>query len=77
MRDILFHSDRFNESFIMVPQATINAFPKEIKCYDKTRTKWKPGTFMLHFAGAWAHVQEVEEDHTGFLMRRYEQEIIW
>jgi mannan polymerase II complex MNN10 subunit len=60
---------------LWIPQWKINAFPEEIKCWDKSGKGWERGTFMLHFAGAWAHLKE--EDPTGFLMRKYEKEIIW
>lgn len=55
---------------VTVLQWKMNAFPKEIKCYDgRDPIPWKPGMFLVHFAGAWAHVKE--EDPTGVLMRRY------
>jgi mannan polymerase II complex MNN10 subunit len=76
MRDILFRSAFMEDKFVMLPQWKINAFPQEIPCYDQRDKKvWERGIFTLHFAGAWAHVKE--EDPTGFLMRKYEQEIIW
>lgn len=58
-----------------IPQWTINAFPEEIGCYDTHKEKWARGMFVVHFAGAWAHV--TEEDPTGYLMRKYEPEILW
>lgn len=57
-----------------IPQWTINAFPKEIGCYDTHKRKWENGMFVIHFAGAWAHVSG--EDPTGQLMKKYEVEII-
>lgn len=60
---------------LWIPQWKINAFPEDIRCWDKADRGWERGTFVLHFAGAWAHVKE--EDPTGFLMRKYEGEIIW
>ncbi|KAF1994059.1 glycosyltransferase family 34 protein [Amniculicola lignicola CBS 123094] len=60
---------------IQVPQWKLNAFPKEIACFDESRQVWEPGMFMLHFAGAWAHVKG--DDPTGQLMTRYEPEIQW
>lgn len=76
MREILFHSSLMDEQFVMVPQWKLNAFPEEIPCYDQLDgKKFERGMFMLHFAGAWAHVKE--EDPTGFLMKKYQQEIIW
>ncbi len=59
----------------VVPQWKLNAFPEEIACYDKDRQVWEHGTFILHFAGAWAHVKG--DDPTGQLMDKYEREIIW
>ncbi|KAH7124168.1 galactosyl transferase GMA12/MNN10 family-domain-containing protein [Dendryphion nanum] len=58
-----------------VPQYLMNAFPKEIACFDEEHKVWSPGAFVLHFAGAWAHVKG--EDPTGQLMKKYENEIIW
>lgn len=60
---------------IQVPQWKLNAFPQEIACFDESKKGWEHGTFILHFAGAWAHVKG--EDPTGQLMRKYEHEIIW
>jgi mannan polymerase II complex MNN10 subunit len=59
----------------VVPQWKLNAFPKEIACYDEDKRVWERGTFILHFAGAWAHVKG--EDPTGQLMKKYENEVIW
>lgn len=56
-----------------VSQKTINAFPEEIKCWDEPNGAWTPGTFLIHFAGAWAHVKE--EDPTGWLMRKYRSQV--
>lgn len=59
----------------VVPQWKLNAFPQEIACFDKVSQAWEPGMFVLHFAGAWAHVKV--DDPTGYLMNKYENEIIW
>lgn len=59
----------------VVPQWKLNAFPQEIQCYDDDKKVWEHGTFVLHFAGAWAHVKG--DDPTGQLMKKYEHEIIW
>ncbi|QDS75934.1 hypothetical protein FKW77_003084 [Venturia effusa] len=75
MRDILFQSSFMSNQFVMIPQWKMNAFPEEIPCYDKDQKMFERGVFMLHFAGAWAHVKE--EDPTGYLMKKYEREIIW
>ncbi|KAL5121210.1 hypothetical protein ACEQ8H_000678 [Pleosporales sp. CAS-2024a] len=59
----------------VVPQWKLNAFPQEIACFDDERRAWEHGAFVLHFAGAWAHVKG--DDPTGQLMKQYEHEIIW
>lgn len=59
----------------VVPQWKLNAFPEEIACFDESQKVWQHGTFVIHFAGAWAHVKG--EDPTGYLMRKYEGQIIW
>lgn len=59
----------------IMPQWKLNAFPQEIACFDDSRQVWEHGTFVLHFAGAWAHVKG--EDPTGQLMKKYEHEVIW
>ncbi|KAF2727594.1 hypothetical protein EJ04DRAFT_505494 [Polyplosphaeria fusca] len=58
-----------------VPQWKLNSFPQEIACFDESRQVWEPGQLILHFAGAWAHVQG--EDPTGQLMQKYEDDIMW
>lgn len=63
------------ETVHQVPQWKLNAFPQEIACFDDSGQAWEHGTFIIHFAGAWAHVKG--EDPTGKLMRKYEHEIIW
>ncbi|KAF1951811.1 hypothetical protein CC80DRAFT_508458 [Byssothecium circinans] len=60
---------------VLVPQWKLNAFPEEIACFDQANIGWSPGTFVLHFAGAWAHVEG--EDPTGQLMKKYEDQVIW
>jgi mannan polymerase II complex MNN10 subunit len=60
---------------IVAPQSELNAFPKDIHCFENNDGEWKPGKFILHFAGAWAHVKG--EDPTGQLMKKYESDIIW
>lgn len=63
---------------VRVPQFKLNAFPEEIKCYDEEKKAWEKGAFVIHFAGAWAHVEDKENnDPTGLLMRKYEKEIVW
>lgn len=76
MRDVV-NNDKNGEAkqALWIPQWKINAFPDEIKCWDKYGRGWERGMFVVHFAGAWAHVKE--DDPTGFLMRKYENDIIW
>jgi mannan polymerase II complex MNN10 subunit len=72
----LFREDAASASrTVQVPQWKLNAFPQEIACFDKAQKVWEHGFFVLHFAGAWAHVKG--EDPTGQLMRKYQREIIW
>jgi mannan polymerase II complex MNN10 subunit len=59
----------------VVPQWKLNAYPQEIACFDEAKKVWEHGTFVVHFAGAWAHVKG--DDPTGQLMEKYEREIIW
>ncbi|GFF22900.1 probable alpha-1,2-galactosyltransferase gmh2 [Aspergillus udagawae] len=44
------------EQVLFIPQWKMNAFPEEILCYDQDNRKWEPGMFVVHFAGAWAHM---------------------
>ncbi|KAJ6035976.1 hypothetical protein N7540_000255 [Penicillium herquei] len=67
--------DPITQCALAIPQWKINAFPEEIGCYDTHKKKWEKGMFVVHFAGAWAHVSG--DDPTGQLMRKYESEIIW
>lgn len=57
------------EKTVFVEQWKMNAFPEEIKCFDKAQRGWEKGMFLVHFAGAWAHVKE--PDPVKFLMRKY------
>ncbi|KAI8940135.1 hypothetical protein NX059_003848 [Plenodomus lindquistii] len=59
----------------VVPQWKLNAFPSEIACFDESNQVWEHEMFVLHFAGAWAHVKG--DDPTGYLMKKYENAIIW
>ena len=65
----------YSDRFIHAPQSKLNAFPEEIKCYEDNSGQWEPGKFILHFAGAWAHVKG--EDPTGQLMKKYKDDVIW
>jgi mannan polymerase II complex MNN10 subunit len=67
--------DNNKDRFLVAPQWKLNAFPEEIACYDDSHKVWEHGTFIIHFAGAWAHVKG--DDPTGQLMRKYEHEIKW
>lgn len=59
----------------LVRQQLMDAYPKEIACFDEDSEEWRYGDFVIHFAGAWAHVKG--EDPTGQLMKKYEGQIIW
>lgn len=77
IRDLIYDNDWDREdrvlaekSVMIMPQRTMNAFPEEIRCVEAQPSGvWSPGDFIIHFAGAWAHLQE--EDPTGYLMRKY------
>lgn len=75
MRDLIAQNKESGGRTVQVPQWKLNAFPKEIACFDESDRVWEPGMFVLHFAGAWAHVKG--EDPTGQLMEKYKGEIIW
>jgi mannan polymerase II complex MNN10 subunit len=60
---------------VFLPQSKLNSFPEEINCYDEHGTPWQEGDLMVHFAGAWAHVQG--EDPTGQLMDQYKRFSEW
>jgi len=55
---------------VFLPQHKMNAFPDEIPCYGRDSRAWEEGDFVIHFAGAWAHVKG--DDPYGELMRKYE-----
>lgn len=74
MSNLLLSKDPLAMHVIRIPQWKINAFPPEIGCYDENKREWEKGMFVIHFAGAWAHI--VGEDPTGYLMRKYEQQIL-
>jgi mannan polymerase II complex MNN10 subunit len=72
----MFRSAFLEDKFIMIPQHAINAFPEEIRCWDQRYKKpFEQGMFFIHFAGAWAHVKE--DDPTGFLMQKYQHQIVY
>ena len=59
---------------VIVRQWRMNAFPEEIPCYDDGKTHWEEGMFVIHFAGAWAHVKG--DDPTSDLMRKYQRFVV-
>jgi mannan polymerase II complex MNN10 subunit len=63
------------EHALFIPQWKMNAFPEEIPCYDKDKRKWERGMFVVHFAGAWAHVRNTT-DAKGDLCRKYYWKIV-
>ncbi|RMZ66716.1 galactosyl transferase GMA12 MNN10 family-domain-containing [Pyrenophora seminiperda CCB06] len=65
----------YKDRHIVAPQSQLNAYPKEIRCFENRDGQWKPGYFFIHFAGAWAHLEG--EDATGQLMNQYEDQILW
>ncbi|KAJ5454064.1 uncharacterized protein N7458_005020 [Penicillium daleae] len=58
------------EQVLFIPQWKMNAFPEEIPCYDHYNKKWEPGMFVVHFAGAWAHMPN-RTDAKAELFERY------
>lgn len=74
MQAFLRSENRLVHHTLHIPQWTINAFPEEIGCYDKDNIEWKRGMFVVHFAGAWAHIPG--EDATGQLMKKYGRQIV-
>lgn len=71
----LFDEERNKDKVRVVSQWKMNAFPEEIQCYDEEKRAWEDKMFVIHFAGAWAHVKG--EDPTGYLMKKYEEYIKW
>ena len=53
IRDIVNRdADGEKEQTLWIPQYKINAFPEEIRCWDKYDKGWERGVFLVHFAGA-------------------------
>jgi mannan polymerase II complex MNN10 subunit len=76
LRDVILDPDGgTSPDVLFIPQWKINAFPDEIRCWDRHQRGWEEGMLVAHFAGAWAHIKE--NDPTGFLMRKYERFIRW
>jgi mannan polymerase II complex MNN10 subunit len=72
----LLHSNPADMARVMfLPQKKLNSFPEQIQCYDQDGEPWSEGDLLLHFAGAWAHVEG--EDPTGQLMKKYERFATW
>ncbi|KAI5367840.1 Putative glycosyltransferase 34, nucleotide-diphospho-sugar transferase [Septoria linicola] len=61
-------TNNINRKGTFVKQYEMNAFPPEIKCHEDGR-EWQKGDFVIHMAGAWAHVEG--DDPTGRLLRKY------
>ena len=70
IKDILYKTELGKKHALWVPQDEINAFSPEIPCYDEGGSGWRVGRFVVHFAGAWAHLHGYK-DVTGMLMRKY------
>ena len=65
---------KVNNRYIRIPQWKINAYPKEILCYDEKEMSWQNGMFVVHFPGAWAYVDG--NDPVGQLMETYQKFIV-
>ena len=62
---------------VFIKQWKMNAFPAEIPCYeDDDGRKWEPGMFVLHVAGAWAHMPEDKENAKNILLQKYAKDIV-
>jgi mannan polymerase II complex MNN10 subunit len=77
-RDLIYHNEHGEkERALFIPQWKMNAFPEEIPCYDQSDPrKWERGMFVVHFAGAWAHMPNTTEDPKGTLFRKYQWLIV-
>lgn len=64
----------YHRQVAMVPQWQANGFPEEIPCLEQKDRSWREGDLLVHFAGAWAYVQD--EDPTGSLMRKYSELVV-
>jgi mannan polymerase II complex MNN10 subunit len=60
---------------LFIPQWKMNAFPEEIPCFGEGRA-WERGMFVVHFAGAWAHMPNTTVDPKGTLFRKYQWQIV-
>ena len=75
MRNLIKSGSPLANHVLRIPQWKINALPQEIRCYDDSERPWEKGMFVVHFPGAAWHIRT--KDPKGFLMRQYEDEIIW
>lgn len=72
LRDML-HGNAFSvaDHSVIAPQHLFDAYPAELECYDPRDPRpWRPGMFLLHFAGAPWRLKD-QEDPVGMLMRKY------
>ena len=75
IRDLIATDHWMSARTHFIPQNTINAYPEEIECNEEDGSPWQYGDFVMHFAGAWVYLEM--EDPIGFLMNKYEGDIIW
>lgn len=72
LRDMLLSNDfRVADRSLIAPQWMFDAYPEELKCHDPRDPRpWKPGMFLLHFAGVNWHLKG-QQDALGSLVRKY------
>lgn len=74
IRDVLESSPQERLRAKWIPQKKINSFPEEIDCFDENKLPWSPGDFVVHFAGAWAHLKgKAKKDPYGVMMRKFNE----
>ncbi|KAI5847508.1 galactosyl transferase GMA12/MNN10 family-domain-containing protein [Tricharina praecox] len=74
IRDILNSSPQERSRAKWIAQKKMNSFPEEIGCYDSNNLPWSPGDFVIHFAGAWAHLKgKAKRDPYGVMMRKFHE----
>lgn len=59
------------QQVLYIPQWKMNAFPEEIPCYDQHNKTWEPGMFVIHFAGAWAHMPNRKDAKADLFTKYY------
>ena len=64
------------ERTVFIKQWKMNAFPAEVPCYDDEQRKWEPGMFVLHVAGAWAHMPDDKENAKNILIQKYANDVV-